>query len=792
MNYKKITLDTERKSFESIIAMQGDNKSRYIDATIVNKSIPINLTGCTVKFSAIKPDITDIFNDVSITNPTAGKVKIELTNQTLSVPGVVQATLVILKEDMQLSVLPFFITVIENPYNPNAIESKSEYKALNSALTVVDGYAKELQDASVNLEEKYTIRLNYFDEQLDTIANLTIDVKNPPLPLIGAKGDGVTNDTDNINAIIQYAKNNGGGKIYFPSGTYMIETAISNTTEKGIVIDGDNIHIELSDGAVLKAIPNQYPKYSILTFKDMKNGSVKGGKIIGDRIEHDYTSISGTHEFGFGVHIYSAENITVEKCYISDLTGDCIEIWGRNNPTHGYVPSKFVTIKNCTLNMSRRNNISVVVGTDITISENIISNAGESDGVNDGTDPKSGVDIEGGSNPSRINVINNIFTNNLGGSVIVFNGNEVNISGNISDQTIMYQYSSNTNISNNILRNFKGTKRAGIEQTITSINPNTKGYMIPIGCKYEINSQQTFDFTSIGSPNNDIGTVFVTTGTGVLGDGDSITRILENISITGNQISGFTNGVATKGCTKKVTIMNNTLTSQTNNGIYSTGLCDIINNSLYNQAIGIRCAGKDINVIGNTIDVCNNRAIYCLNNGNGVVDGNSIINFTHNINGAIELATGAWEVKNNTIKSNLATNIGIAVSSENCLIINNLISGIYNLAGIRLTKKSNIISNILEKCNTPNGIYCTTANGSSSKVYKNSIDLTKANAKGVTFSGGGSDVIIMDNIIQATNVTLGNAIDTSANTNSKLIKNTILSGNINTNSSDTESENIIS
>ena len=178
MNYKKITLDTERKSFESIIAMQGDNKSRYIDATIVNKSIPINLTGCTVKFSAIKPDITDIFNDVSITNPTAGKVKIELTNQTLSVPGVVQATLVILKEDMQLSVLPFFITVIENPYNPNAIESKSEYKALNSALTVVDGYAKELQDASVNLEEKYTIRLNYFDEQLDKNKNDILKIKD--------------------------------------------------------------------------------------------------------------------------------------------------------------------------------------------------------------------------------------------------------------------------------------------------------------------------------------------------------------------------------------------------------------------------------------------------------------------------------------------------------------------------------------------------------------------------------------------------------------------------------------
>ena len=76
MNYKKITLDTERKSFESIVAMQGDNKSRYIKATIVNKSIPLDLTGCAVKFSAIKPDMTDIFNDAVITNATLGEVEI--------------------------------------------------------------------------------------------------------------------------------------------------------------------------------------------------------------------------------------------------------------------------------------------------------------------------------------------------------------------------------------------------------------------------------------------------------------------------------------------------------------------------------------------------------------------------------------------------------------------------------------------------------------------------------------------------------------------------------------------
>ena len=221
MNYKKITLDTERKSFESIIAMQGDNKSRYIDATIVNKSIPINLTGCTVKFSAIKPDITDIFNDVSITNPTAGKVKIELTNQTLAVPGVVQATLVILKEDMQLSVLPFFITVIENPYSPNAIESKSEYKALNNALTIVNVYAKELQDASVNLEEKYTTRLNNFDEQLD---------KN----------------TSNINA--KYTELNTKINEVAESGTTdeVIQNKVQELNDKGVLAVSDKNFIALT------------------------------------------------------------------------------------------------------------------------------------------------------------------------------------------------------------------------------------------------------------------------------------------------------------------------------------------------------------------------------------------------------------------------------------------------------------------------------------------------------------------------------------------------------------------
>lgn len=274
MNHKKITLDTERKSFESIIAMQGDNKSRYIYATIVNRSIPVDLTGCAVKFSAIKPDITDIFNDAVIIDAKGGKVQIELTNQTLAKEGVIQATLVILKEDMQLSVLPFFITVIENPYNPNAIESKPEYQALNNALIVADGYAKELQDASVNLEEKYTTRLNNFGSQLDTMKienseeviirhkNITNKIQRKHIIKGNVAGDSIMIST--------------GSSEYIKTWMWLLANKLYTLNYQGTV--GDYLPLNVAVGGT--NINNIIPSISVLLDAD--------GKPIDSGIDVDY------------------------------------------------------------------------------------------------------------------------------------------------------------------------------------------------------------------------------------------------------------------------------------------------------------------------------------------------------------------------------------------------------------------------------------------------------------------------------------------------------------------------
>lgn len=74
-------------------------------------------------------------------------------------------------------------------------------------------------------------RMDQVDAQLaQTMLDLnsrSINIKNPPVPLVGASGDGVSDDTSRIQNVIDYLKNNfGGGNIYFPSGKYLISSTI--------------------------------------------------------------------------------------------------------------------------------------------------------------------------------------------------------------------------------------------------------------------------------------------------------------------------------------------------------------------------------------------------------------------------------------------------------------------------------------------------------------------------------------------------------------------------------------
>lgn len=663
-----------------------------------------------------------------------------------------------------------------NTYADNAIEE---------AIGVVNTSISELQNTGVDTVAR------------KDLTDIVVNVQNPPNGLTKAMGDGTTNDTVALQAILDYVGTNGGGTVYFPKGTYMVYGNSTSTVWGGLIVRYDNTYIVLSPNATIKVITNNSERYDTVTFYNMKNGGISGGNLEGDRITHDY-SVGTTHEHGFGVRTDRAENITIQNMVIKNYTGDCILIWGSNTGSTGYYPSKKIKILNNVLDMSRRNNISVVVGQDILINGNTITNAGQSDGTNAGTDPKAGIDVEGGSNPWRVTIANNIFKNNLGGSIILYNGNEIVVDGNISDSFIDFQLSSNVVISNNELRNLTDSTHTAIEQTVTTVSANTSGTMIAVGSKYVINTRATLDFTTIGAADNNPGTMFVATGPGPLGTGDSVTRQLANVSIVNNQISGFKNGISTTAITRKVIISGNTLKGQSITGIYVVANANVTNNTLYDQAIGIRADGANNIISENVIDTASNRAIYCIGaSSSGKVKSNTILNFTSTLAGAIDIASGSWGVANNVLDCGTVGPPQYAIFSAaagTSIVGNTIIGGTFSLGVIRLTQKATVLDNRIIAANAPNGIYSATTNASNSIVSRNYVELasTTGTRKGILFSGGGTGVSITNNEIHNKASTMTNSIDTSANTGSLIARNltTAGSGAILSNAADTVAENL--
>lgn len=639
-------------------------------------------------------------------------------------------------------------------------------------------------------------KLEYANTPLDTwkkrFESISVNVKD-----FGAIGDGIVNDTFAIQSAIDYVGVNGGGSIYIPNGIYMIDSTTQRVVNCGLLITQNNTDIILESGAVLKVIPNAFNSYNYLVcFYRMSHGSISGGTLEGDRIEHDYT-LTGTHEFGMGVVTDGAVHIVIEKINIKNFTGDGIFVYGTNNGESGYIKSQYITIRNNIVDMSRRNNIAVCVGTDITIKNNIILNAGVNDGINDGTEPKAGIDIEGGSNPWRITISKNTFHNNLGGSVIVYNGNEVIVDGNTSDNFIGFQLSSNVLISNNQLRRLEASTHAAIEQTTMTASISGSGVMLAVGSKYIINSQSTLNFTTVGAVNNDVGTIFIATAPGPLGVGDSATRQLENVFIVGNIITGFKNGIGSYGITRKIVVSSNTLRGQETNGINVERNTDVIGNSLYSQSIAIRANGENNNILGNVIDGATSRGIYCLGaNGSGTIKGNNLVNVSCGITtSVVDISAGiGWVIDNNFILGiGLPANAIFNNASGTVILDNKISNGNYGTSVIRTSKSAKIIGNKIINVNAPAGIFSNTANASNSLIAQNYIELSSTSGKryGIIFTGGGTGVKITNNEIHNSASSMTNSINTSANTTSLIARNLITSGTLLTNATDVLLENLV-
>lgn len=176
---KVINVNLHQPIYERLTAKQGDIASRYLLFHLLDGDKPFDLSNKTVRVYAIKPDKTEIFNDLTINDASKGYCTLELTSQCLASAGVVKMELYISQSGKVLTSIPFELEVIACINTVNSVTSTNEFSALEVALSSLQDYNNLRREIIQARKGHATVggRLDNFDSQLDTKMNLEVGKK---------------------------------------------------------------------------------------------------------------------------------------------------------------------------------------------------------------------------------------------------------------------------------------------------------------------------------------------------------------------------------------------------------------------------------------------------------------------------------------------------------------------------------------------------------------------------------------------------------------------------------------
>lgn len=133
------------------------------------------------------------------------------------------------------------------------------------------------------------------------------------------KNDGTAaeNTSSGINDALVWASEQGYVELVLPQGTYLID--------ENNPIEPQSFMTFNLGGSTLRIRDNGLTRYTIINLqRNQRFSRITNGKIEGDRDTHDYTTISHTHEWGFGI---SVDNIPVEGSNVRFISIDNLEIF---------------------------------------------------------------------------------------------------------------------------------------------------------------------------------------------------------------------------------------------------------------------------------------------------------------------------------------------------------------------------------------------------------------------------------------------------------------------------------
>lgn len=189
--------------------------------------------------------------------------------------------------------------------------------------------------------------------------------------------------TDELNQLIATQ----GNTIYIPSGNYRIDATKSVNLR-------NNTTLILDPKTTLKVIPNNLGSYQLFKINNVKNVSISGGTLIGDK----YTHLGDKGEWGMGIEIKDSQNISISDMRIDKMWGDAIYLG-----TNGQDSNSNINLNNITMNDNRRQGLSIISVKKLR-GYNLYANN------TSGTDPASGIDIEPNNNKA---ILQDIYLKNI-------------------------------------------------------------------------------------------------------------------------------------------------------------------------------------------------------------------------------------------------------------------------------------------------------------------------------------------------------------------------------------------
>ena len=153
----------------------------------------------------------------------------------------------------------------------------------------------------------------------------------------GAKGDGLTDDTDAIQKTIEYAKEN-GGSVYFPKGIYCLKKTLFKTDDSDIAsaLMMYSNQVLLGDNAVLR-VAHPSVTHALFTFNEDDAAEYNGfenGRVEGITFDSD-TSLTSPITY---VNVSHSTNVIIKECVFKN---------GRNWHSIEINGSNHVKVENC-------------------------------------------------------------------------------------------------------------------------------------------------------------------------------------------------------------------------------------------------------------------------------------------------------------------------------------------------------------------------------------------------------------------------------------------------------------